>query len=276
MAAIARVPAAEAPRNLRLAQVLSVLVMILTAVASVAGAFFPAIYRRFVLAQMIPATQGQDLVTLAVALPIMLVGMLAAGRGSFRGTMAWIGALGYICYTYTGATFGYPLGELFLIYLALFSLSVWSLILTIGSVDIAAVRAQFDAGVPRRSVAAFEIFVAIMLCLLWLSRIIPNLTADPVPLTVDPYKFVFGLDLGMVVPLSVLGAVWLWRRLPWGYLISGIMLIKCITMGLALLAMQVLNLMAGQPLDAPELIGSYCIIAGGGIGLSLWYFRHCR
>lgn len=32
------------------------------------------------------------------------------------------------------------------------------------------------------------------------------------------------LDLGFALPLSILGAVWLWQRKSWGYLLVGLML----------------------------------------------------
>ncbi len=34
--------------------------------------------------------------------------------------------------------------------------------------------------------------------------------------TGHPTSVVFALDLSLVVPFFVLGAIWLWRRRPWG------------------------------------------------------------
>jgi hypothetical protein len=38
------------------------------------------------------------------------------------------------------------------------------------------------------------------------------------------------LDLALVAPLSILTGVWLWRRQPWGAALTGIFLIKAITL----------------------------------------------
>ncbi len=117
--------------------------------------------------------------------------------------------------------------------------------------------------------------MALMLSLLWLSRMIPALSANPVPDTVEPFKYVFALDLGLIVPLSLLGAIGLWGRRPLGYLVAGCMLLKASAMGLALLAMTWWSIRAGLPTEF-ELTVTYVFIACGGLGLSTWFFRSCR
>jgi hypothetical protein len=275
MAVPARTPRAENTiPSQGVAQLLSVIILVLAAVASTGGLFIPGLYR--FAAWLVPATRGQDLVTLVVALPALGVALIATRRGSARGALAWIGLLGYICYTYIGAAFAYDFGPFFLIYVALFSLSVFALVAAVSGIDSRAIQQRFDAATPRRAVAAFLTLMAFLLTALWLGRIIPNLTANPVPETIEPFKYVFSLDLGLIVPLMLLGAVWLWRRNPWGPVLAGSMLIKAATMGLALLCMNLFNWRAGQPTDPSELLATYTVIAGGGLGMASWFLRHCR
>lgn len=40
--------------------------------------------------------------------------------------------------------------------------------------------------------------------------------------TGHPTSLVFALDLSLVVPVLVLGAIWLWKRRPWGYVLAAI------------------------------------------------------
>lgn len=261
---------------LRVARLLTAVIVPLAAVASAGGLFIPGLYRD--PAAIVPVMQGQDLVTLA-ALPALVVALLAAGRGSTRGMLAWIGLLGYVLYTYAGAAVAYYLNHFVLIYVALFSLSVFALVAATSSIDVAALQRRFDATVPRGPVVAFLLLTALMLAALALGEIIRFLVTGMIPSTITRAGastwYPYALDLGLVVPLALLAARWLWRRLPWGYLLAGCILIKAAAMGPALLAMSWFSVRAGLPGDG-WLNVVWAVIAGGGLGMSAWFFRHCR
>ena len=86
--------------------------------------------------------------------------------------------------------------------------------------------------------------------------------------------FVYTLDLGLIVPLCLIAAVWLWRDNAWGYVLASCMLIKAATMGLALLSMNWFASRAGLPADG--LMPLWVAIAVGGLGLSYWMLKHCE
>jgi hypothetical protein len=261
--------------RLKVANAASLAIIALAAVASAVGLFMPSVYRE--TAWVVPQNRGQDLVTLA-ALAVLLPTVLAAMRGSARAQLIWLGLLGYIAYTYTGAAFVYGFNELFLIYVALFSLSIIALIATLSAIDAPALRAQFDASTPRRSVIAFLLVMSIMLCGLWFSQIVPFYIDGTLPqmilLAKTPTVYVYVLDLGVVVPLAVVAAWWLARDRPWGFVLAGFVLIKAATMGLALVSMTVFAERADQN---PELAMSVAWIALAltGVAMSAWYFAHC-
>jgi hypothetical protein len=110
-----------------------------------------------------------------------------------------------------------------------------------------------------------------------LAEIIPALAADTVPAIVaqagTPVWYPHVLDLGIIVPLALLSAAWLWRRLAWGYVGAGFILIKGAAMGLALVAMELFAVGAGKPVGEWAAIGG--VIALGSLGLSVWFLRHC-
>jgi hypothetical protein len=261
--------------NLRVAQILTVVIVLLAAVASAGGLLIPDLYRE--PAALAAQMRGQDLVTLMAALALVAT-LVAVRRGSARATVVWIGLLGYMLYTYVGAAFAYAFNAFFLIYVALFSLSVFALIALASQINAAEIRSRFDAQTPRTAVVAFLLLLALMLCALWLGQIIPFLTTGTLPAAIEQggnFQYVYALDLGLIVPLSLLGAIWLWRRKPWGYILSGYVLLKAATMGLALLAMTWFTLRAGLPAEV-ELAAVWALIAAGGLGLSVWFLRHCR
>lgn len=268
---------ATAARPVTAAEILTGLIILLGAVASWGGLFLPDLYRDspYMVAQAV----GQDMVTLYIALPALAVALWFVRRGSGRATLAWIGLLAYMLYTYTTYAFGAAFNRFFLIYVALFSLSIAAMVAALGSINAAAWQRRFDAGTPRRPVAVFFFFIALMLCGLWLPPIIGFLTSGELPATMVladiPTNFVYVMDLGIVVPLTALTGVWLWRRQPWGDILAGVVLVKAVTMGLALLAMIWCVVRGGGALEvAPAVM--FSMVTAGSLGLSVWFFRHCR
>jgi hypothetical protein len=193
--------------------------------------------------------------------------------------MAWLGLLSYVCYAYTGAAFAYAFNAFFLIYVALFSLSVSALVAVASGIDVIELQQRFDHAAPRRAVGIALILLALMLAISELGQIIPALTTGTVPELImrsgGAGNFVYVLDLGIVAPLALLAAIWLWRGLPWGDILAGCILIKAITMGFALLSATWFSVRAGLPLEIGLTI-VYGAIALGGLGMTVWFFRHCR
>ncbi len=129
-----------------IAQLLTILMVPLTAIAAAGGLFIDRLYCD--PAAVTPAMQAQDVVTL-LTLPVLVVVLLYVRRGSPRATLVWVGLLGYVFYTYTGAAFGYHYNPFFLLYVGLFSLSVFTLIAAVSSLNVEEIQRTFDPAVPR-------------------------------------------------------------------------------------------------------------------------------
>jgi len=155
---------------------------------------------------------------------------------------------------------------------------LFTLALALGRLDAPGLASHFDERTPRRSVAGFLVLVALMLCALWLGQLVPALVAGEVPDSLvrsgGSLKYVFALDLGLVVPLATLSAAWLLRRRPWGFVLAGVVLVKASTMGLALLAMTVFAVLDGQPAEIGVFV-PWVVLASGSLGLSGWFFADC-
>lgn len=257
---------------LRLTAVLAVL----AAAAALTGLLYPVVYRE--TDWVVPQNRGLDLLTVMVAM--LLLPIAAYGRrGSHRAVLLWSGLVGYVWYAYVGASFSYRFNELFLVYVACFSLSSASLIAILASLNAERVQRSFGEHVPRTAVCAFLVAMASLLAMLWLSQVLSFLRSGTLPALIvkaeAPTNFVFVLDLGVVVPVSILAAILLWRDRPWGYVLSGIMLVKAATMGLALLSMTAFAHSAGQPVEA-GLAVLWLAIAMGGVAMSTWFLAACQ
>jgi hypothetical protein len=268
-----------AVRTPRTVLILSSIILVLAAVAAAGGLFIPDLYRDN--PWVVQANRGMDLFTLAGAVPALGATLVLVRRGSVRARLAMAGVLGYILYTYIGGAFAFALNLFYPIYIALFSLTAAALVALLTGIDAADLQRRFDARTPRIPVAVFLAFIAFMLFMTeGVGQLMPFFTAGTLPemmqLAGAQSCFVYTMDLGVIAPLSVLAAVWLWRRLPWGDVLAGILLIKCATMGLALLTTNWLAGVMGQHTDGPALIACYLVLVGGGLGMVVWLFRHCR
>ncbi len=199
--------------------------------------------------------QANDAVALFLALPLLAVSFRLTQKGSLRGRLLLTGTLGFILYTYITMCFGAAYNPFFLIYVALFSLSLFAFVLSMMSFDVNSLPARFSQNLPRKWIAGLLLFAAAFLSLAWLGRIAQTFTADTVPqLENTTSMFIQAMDLGIVVPVCVLSAILLLRRSPWGYLLASVGLVKFLTLGTAVSLMGLNMARVGVPISAVELI----------------------
>ena len=226
---------------------LTVLILILLPLATLIGLLVPGFYRDTVW--MIPQARGQDLVTLLAIEPLLIVALLAYRTRPIAATLAWAGALSYVLYTYAMYSYTTYFNALFLVYVALFSASLFALIDLLAHLDPAQARAAIRPATPTRVIAAFCALVGLFFLVAWLGQIVPatlqGTVPEPILLAKTPTSAVHVQDLAVVLPLYFLAAVWLWRRRAWGFVLAPILLILADAMLLAILAMGVFMAQAG-------------------------------
>lgn len=184
--------------------------------------------------------QGNDLVALAVGLPLLVISARMAFSGSFRGRLLLTGTLGYFLYTYLSMSMLTAYNMLFLVYVVLFSLSLFALILSIMSFNIKELPHRFAPRLPHKTISGFMFLVGGFLLMAWLGRIIAPLLESQTPALENTTTLVIqAMDLGLIVPLAILAGILLLRRKPWGYMLTSLMLLKGITLGLGVSAMAV-------------------------------------
>ena len=253
---------------------LSALAVPLAAVAAAAGLAVPGLYRD--AAVLVPQARGQDLVTLVVGVPLLLGALVPARRGSARARLLWLGALGYLAYTYSSYAFGARFNPLFLVYVALMGLTIYGLVLGLAGTDAPALAARFRRGAPTRLVGAFLLAVAALMAFVWLADIVPATVGGGVPQAVreaeTPTGVIHVLDLALVLPALAIAGVLLLRHAPWGYVLAGVLLVKAATLGLAILAMGLFLYLAEQTWT-PGLVGLFAALTLGASGLTAAYLR---
>jgi hypothetical protein len=172
--------------------------------------------------------KGTDMVTLFLGIPLLVVSALLYRRGSLRGGLLLMGALTWFLYTYASYALGsVAYNELFLLYVVLFSASLFALVLAFGSFDVRALPGHFSARLPRLGPAIFMFVSALVTLFVWLIVPITALLGGQPPERLDTYTTLFtnALDLAIIVPIVLLAGVLILRGDPLGYLIAFPMLV---------------------------------------------------
>ncbi len=149
--------------------------------------------------------QGQDLGNL-LAVVVLVAGLVSARRNSVRGLQVWAGALAYLVYAFVIYAMTVHFTALFLAYVAVLGLSVYSLLLALPGCPPAPLPVDL-----RRLGAGVVGTIAVAFALLWLSSILGALARGGVPAELAetglPANPVHVLDLAIVLPGMLLTAV---------------------------------------------------------------------
>jgi hypothetical protein len=204
--------------------------------------------------------KANDLVTLVLGLPLLMLSTWLAFRSSLRGQLLLTGTLGFFLYTYVSMAFLAAFNPLFLVYTALYSLSLFAFVLSMMSYDLDALPGRFSERLPRGWIAGLLFAIGGFLLLAWLGRILPPVLRGQTPLLENATTMVIqAMDLGLILPLAVLSGFLLLRRSAWGYLLASVALMKGMTMGIAVSAMGVSMALAGVP-ESLGILGPFLLI----------------
>ena len=198
--------------SLTLLYALSLLVAILMAAGSLAGLLYGAVL--YPAEDLFQAFVPTDVVNLLIGLPILLGSMGLARRHQLIGLLLWPGSLFFVLYTEIVYVLALPLSAVFLLHLVQLTLSVYTLIALVVTIDGQAVQQRLSGAVPERGAGG----ILAGLGLLFLVRavaVLAGMLASQAP--------VAATELGphvsdlLLAPAVVSGGVLLWRRRPLGY-----------------------------------------------------------
>jgi len=166
---------------------------------------------------------GNDWVTLVVAVPLLVLGVAFAARGSTRGLLLWLGMIGYAAYNYAYYLFGAALNVFFPVYVVPLVLAVVILVVALSRVDVSHVAASFRPTTPARIIGGYFAFIGVGLALVWMAMWASYVFAGrPTPIAPEAFKLVAALDISVMATALGLGGILLWQRRAWGYIVATI------------------------------------------------------
>ena len=190
----------------------SLLIVVFTAVAAVAGVIYAEdLYPNEELRQN---ALGNDVFTLIIGLPIITGSVWLAWRGKLIGLLFLPGALFYGLYNYLIYLFGMPFNVVYPLYMIIVTLSIYTTIGLVASIDAGLVKQRLNGRVPERLGGGLLVLFAVLFMLRSLAEMGTALSNQ---------TSLAGFELGLLVVDFIISAVWvicgllLWQRQSLGY-----------------------------------------------------------
>lgn len=225
--------------------------------------------------------RGTALVMMVAGVPVLVLSMLGATGGSWRSHIVWLGIVSYLTYNAFLLLFGTPLNSLFLLYVATFSLGLFSLGTLVHATEPRAVSDQL-VDLPRRGLAIYVWTIVGLNALVWLRGIVPTIGAaeptaalEDLGLTTNPS---WVQDLAFWLPMAAIAAAWLWLRKPWGYVLVGAWLVYTLIESVGIAVDQLFGYAADPTTQHATLAGAvmFGILALVSLIPVYFYFRPRR
>jgi hypothetical protein len=250
--------------DLKLAYIASFVVAFVMTVASVAGIVSSSTVYPAIESKLLPLFVGQDVLNIVVGLPMLLGAMWFTSRGNLGGLLLWPGALFYVVYDYGYYILGAPFNVFFLSYLALVTLSGYTMVGIIASIDRDALRDRLAPGVPHRMAGGFLAGIALLFTALWTSITISALISKE---TLDlVVRTVLIMDLSIQLPALLTGGILLWRRQALGYTCAAGLILQA---GVYLTGLSIITLIQEILLNLP--VDPIAVVPGFVVGAICFY-----
>ena len=227
-----------------------------------------SVYEPSTPTSLLPGAASQDVISIVAALGLLGC-MLLLRQGRDKAWLLWAGLIGYLFYAYALYSFDRVYNPLFLGYVALVGLCIYSLIAFFRQADLERyVSEKTDRTPPRRTSATLLLILAAMFAFLWLSILVPAMRDRVSP----DGNAIFVMDLSFFVPLLVIEAVLLLRKRRLGDALAVPLLMKMGILGFSVMLGALLAPAFGQPLE-PGSVGIYALLGLGPLSLVVPYLR---
>jgi hypothetical protein len=227
------------------------------------------------------SARGTALVLLALAVPVLLLSLWTASRGSGPALLVAAGALLYVVYNAVLFLFLTPFNAAFLLYVLVLGSALWSVGYLAVVADVWRVGASIARHAPVRGVALYVWVIVGLNAAAWLAAIVPSLRPYPTPLlagTGVATNAIYVQDLAVWLPLATVAALWLRRRQARvGVLVTAV-LVMWVLEAVSVAVDQWFGVRAdpGSPVVSLTLVGPFVALAILGLVPSWWMLRSAR
>jgi len=161
---------------------------------------------------------SNDVVNLLIGLPIILVSIILTLRGKLVGLLFWPGSLLFVVYNYMIYVLAMPLNWAVLFYLALITLSLYTIIKLVTIIDGKKIKQRLTGVVHERLSGAILVAMGLLFMLQAVGAMIDPLINQ---IQITGTELALHISDFSISPFLVIGGILLWRRKEFGY-VSGL------------------------------------------------------
>jgi hypothetical protein len=184
------------------------------------GIFVSSTYARYTT-NLATQARAQDVPDI-IAVGLLLVGAYFITKRSIRGLQLWAGGLLFLIYAFVIYAFGAPFNDLFLLYVAILGLIVYTFIGGVLRLNFEMIKEISPTGRGARlAFGSVLLILGIAFYFIWLSQDIPALVNGIIPSSVtqsgELVSPVHVLDMAIYLPALLITGFSLWRNKSLAY-----------------------------------------------------------
>ena len=214
---------------------------------------------------------GQNIVTAMIS-AIFLCIILFKDYQKIKIKIVWLGCILYLFYLYAYFSFGGISSVFYLLYIAITGLTLFLFFFILVDIIKNNQLPNIAENYPRRSISAFFFISTLLIAVMEIQELI--LKTIVLNEQLNPFYVFYVLDLAIIFPWIVITSVLNLMKSDWGYLFSGVALIKIVTILPAVIFNDIFHrLYTGSFLDLPFDIIALVITLIASILLILYMKR---
>lgn len=214
-----------------------------------------------------PIFIGSDFTMLFLVVPLMTIALIKEIKNrTLKSKLKLIAVTAVVLYYAISIAFGISYNSYHLIYIALFTCSLFSVITLVIRLDTVALQNALSWKLPSKGISIFLIISGISLFIAWLPDIIPTIISGTSLPLIEVYttEITYVLDMGIISPLMFVCLALLKKKDGLGIVILSIILTLCVIIGVMLPIQTAFQVLAGISVPIPVLIakvGIFVILA---------------
>ncbi|MDF2942723.1 MAG: hypothetical protein K0S01_1581 [Herbinix sp.] len=231
---------------------------------------------------MAPIFRGADLTIIVIAIPMLILALfMDRKKKTVKSRFFLISVIAVFTYYSASIAFGVTYNILHLVYIAFFSVSLFGLIIAIGSLDREKLKERLTGALPYKGFHIFLTLSGVVLIVAWIPDILQSLIAGRPLALIEIYttSVTNVLDMAIIGPVALISIYQLKKRSGLGYILLGILFTVCITIGVMVPIQSAFQIAAGIDIPLPVLItkvASFVLLSLFALYLEISLFRSIK
>jgi hypothetical protein len=225
---------------------------------------------------------GSDFTILFLVVPMMAIALIREiKRRTIKSKLFLTAVMATVLYYAASIAFGVTYNSLDLIYIVMFSSSLFALIILVKSINTVELRKMQKWIIPSRGLNVFLIISGVSLFVAWLPDIITSLMNGKSLTLIEIYttEITYVLDMGIISPMIFICLFLLKKKDGLGDILLAIILKMCEIIGIMISVATLFQTFGGIGLPVPALItkiGIFIILAAFAAYFNIKLYRNIK